>query len=93
MVNHFHCWGIYVGELRVIGNASIVMVGDDVKEDLSLTWRRENAEETARAENIFQEYLNKGWIAIGETDGKKTQIFTFNPNLDKIVLAPMLVGG
>ena len=82
-----------MGELRVIGNASTVMVGDVVEGNLTITWRKENAKETTIAETTFNEYINKGWIAIGQSNGKKKQIFTFNPDLDQIVLAPILVGG
>ena len=82
-----------MGELRVIGKSSTVMVGDIVEGDLRLTWRKENEEEMAFAEKTFKEYLTKGWIAIGEAKGMKKQIFTFNPSLEKIVLAPLMMGG
>lgn len=82
-----------MGELRVIGKSSMVMFGEAVEGDLRLTWRMDNADEVALAEKTFKEYINRGWLALAETSGKKTQIFTFNPNLDKIVLAPLLMGG
>ena len=82
-----------MGELRVIGRSPIVMVGDVVEGDLKLTWRKGNAKEIAIAENIFKEYIIKGWLAIGEDSGKKKQIFTFNPDLEKITLTPLFMGG
>ena len=82
-----------MGELRVIGRVSTVAVGDAVEGDLRITWRKNNLEETALAEKTFQEYINRGWIAVGEASGKKMQIFKFNPDLERIVLAPLMVGG
>ena len=82
-----------MGELRIIGNKSAVVFGDTVTGDLRLTWRTGNVEEVALAEKTFKQYINEGWIAIGETSGRKSQIFTFNPNLEKIILAPILMGG
>ena len=82
-----------MGELRVIGRTPIVMVGDIVEGDLKFSWRKDNAEEIALVEHIFKEYLNKGWLAIGEGSGKKKQIFTFNPDLEKITLTPLFMGG
>ncbi len=82
-----------MGELRVIGRSSTVMVGDIVQGNLRVIWRKENTEEVVFAEKTFREYIHQGWIAIGEAAGKKKQIFTFDPNLEKILLAPLLVGG
>lgn len=84
---------IYVGELRVIGRSSTVMVGDIVQGDFRVIWRNDKVEEILFAEKTFKEYINKGWIAIGEVAGKKKQIFNFDPHLDKILLAPLMVGG
>ena len=85
--------GIDMGELKVIGVKSSLLDGDIVEDDLKLTWRKDNAEEVALAEQAFKEYISKGWIAIGEGSGKKSQVFTFDPSFDKIVLAPFLMGG
>jgi hypothetical protein len=82
-----------LGELKIIGKSPIIMDGDRVKGELNLTWRKDNPEEIVLAKKTFNEYLHKGWLAIGETEGKKIQIFTFNPELDKIVLTPLVVGG
>ena len=82
-----------MGELRIIGKTSTVMLGESVEGDLRLTWRKDNDKEVALAEKTFKEYINKGWLAVSEVLGQKTQIFTFNPDLEKITLSPILVGG
>lgn len=82
-----------MGELRIIGRKSALFGGESVEEDLKLTWMRGNEEEIALAQKAFKDYISKGWLAIGEASGKKSQIFSFNPNLDRIVLAPLLMGG
>lgn len=82
-----------LGELKVIGKSPTVMVGDEINGGLNLTWRLDNLEEITLAERTFQEYINKGWLAIGESNGEKHQIFTFNPELEKIVLTPLVIGG
>ena len=79
--------------MRVIGRSSTVMSGDTVEGELRLTWRDGDSEEIALAEKTFKEYIKKGWLAISEGSGKKKQIFTFNPDLEKIVLAPLMIGG
>ena len=79
--------------MQVIGKSSTLITGDVVKEELRLTWRKGNTREIACAEKTFKEYINKGWLAIGEESGKKTQIFAFNPDLEKIILAPIVIGG
>lgn len=87
------CGEIDVGILKVIGKSSTTMAGDVVKEDLRLTWSKGNMGQVALAEKTFREYVNKGWLAISEVSGKRTQIFTFNPDLEEIILAPFAIGG
>lgn len=82
-----------MGELRVIGSTPIVMVGDVIQGELRVTWRKEDAEEVAFAAETFQQYIIKGWLAIGEHGETKSQIFSFNPELDRITLSPIMVGG
>jgi len=82
-----------LGELKILGKMPIVMYGERIDGDLKLTWRKDNAEEVALAEKTFKEYINKGWFAISEVSGKKKQIFTFNPDFEKIILVPIIVGG
>lgn len=82
-----------MGELRVIGKSSTLMFGEHVEGDLRLTWRKDSAEEAARAEKTFKEYVSRGWLAIGEASGRKKQIFAFDPDLERIVLSPIMVSG
>lgn len=82
-----------MGELRVIGTSPTLMVGDRIEGELHITWSLTNAQEIAYAQKIFDKYLLKGWLAIGENAGSKTQIFRFDPSLEKIVLAPLMMGG
>ena len=70
-----------------------MMVGDIVQGDFRVIWTKDNVEEIVFAEKTFRECINKGWIAIGEVAGKKKQIFIFDPNLEKILLAPLMVCG
>lgn len=82
-----------MGELRIIGKSPTALAGDVVEGDLRLSWRKDNAEEVALAEKTFKDYIDKGWLAIGEISGKKTMIFAFDPDLEKIVLSPLMMGG
>ena len=84
---------IFVGELIIIGKTATVMVGDRVQGEFRVIWRTDNKKEVRYAEKTFIEYVNKGWIAIGDVAGKKKQIFNFDPKLDTILLAPLVVGG
>lgn len=82
-----------MGELKVIGTSPTLMVGDRIEGELHITWSPTNAQEVAYAQQIFDKYLLKGWLAIGEKKGAKTQIFQFDPSLERIVLAPLMMGG
>ena len=82
-----------LGELLVIGKSSTVAYGEHIEGELTLVWQKGNAEEEARAEKAFREYVNRGWLAVGEASGIKKQIFAFDPSFDRIVLSPIMVGG
>lgn len=82
-----------MGELRIIGKSPTVVAGDVVEGEIRLTWNKGNVEEIERAEKIFNEYREKGWLAVGEIAGRKIQIFNFNPDLEKIILIPLELGG
>lgn len=82
-----------MGELKVIGKQPTIIVGDVVEGELRVTWRKGNVEEVAEAERVFKEYNTKGWLAIGEVGGRQMQIFRFDPELDRITLAPLNLGG
>ena len=82
-----------MGELKVIGTKPMVLAGDVVKEEISLTWHKGNADEIAQAAKVFQEYINKGWMAVCEVGGGMKQIFKFDQELELITLVPLDVGG
>ncbi len=61
---------------------------------ITLSWNKEDPEEVASAEKKFREYTRKGWLAfVVTTDNKKRQIFTFNPEFERIQLVPLVEGG
>ena len=82
-----------MGELKVIGRSPTVVAGEIVEGEITFTWNKGNADEIERAERAFKEYRERGWLAVAEIAGRKTQIFNFNPNLEKITLIPLELGG
>jgi hypothetical protein len=58
-----------------------------------MSWDKNSPEEVRRAKETFREYVEKGWLATGEIDGRGKQIFSFDSNLEKIVLFPVILGG
>ena len=62
-------------------------------EEMTVTWDIENRREVAYAQEKFCEYLADGWMAFSEEPRGRRQIFTFNPQLERIVLMPPLGGG
>jgi hypothetical protein len=59
-----------------------------------LSWNKENPIEIASAEKTFKEYTRKGWLAfIVTSDNKKKQVFTFDPDFEKIQLVRLVEGG
>lgn len=85
-----------MGVLRIIGKDSGFLyheegVGD---EQQNINWRTDDPDAVKQAENLFKKYVMEGWIAYTVTaDDRKIQIFTFNPELDEIVLTPIMFGG
>nr|ADP09455.1 hypothetical protein E48-1C_10 [uncultured marine crenarchaeote E48-1C] len=61
---------------------------------ITLSWNKEDDEEIASAKSMFREYIRKGWLAFAFTSGNiKKQVFTFNPEYEKIQLVPIVEGG
>lgn len=61
---------------------------------IKITWNKENPEEVRLAEEKFIEYTRQGWIAFSTTaDGRRMQIFTFNPELKEVLLVLLVEGG
>jgi len=67
---------------------------DDRPHTITLSWKRNDSKEVEIVKRRFMEYLEKGWIAFIVTpEGKKTQVISFNPKLEKIILAQVVEGG
>jgi len=67
---------------------------DDRPHVTVLDWDKSHCEEVEEARKKFEEHTRKGWIAfVVGPDGKKIQIFAFDPEAEKIVLAPIVEGG
>jgi len=61
---------------------------------ITLSWNKENPQETARAEKTFNEYIRKGYLAFTTINKNiKMQVFSFNPEWEKIQLMPIMEGG
>ncbi|MBI4319309.1 MAG: hypothetical protein HY675_12535 [Chloroflexi bacterium] len=82
-----------MGEMRIFGVSATVMPGDDIGGDRRLSWDSENAAQVAEAEKVFDYYIRKGWVGLGEAGGKTSQVFVFDAGLDTITLVPMMMGG
>lgn len=79
--------------MKVIGTSPTVIVGDTVKEEIRLTWSKDNPEEIVFAKKTFLKYIEMGWLAIGEIGDRKMQIFSFDPDFKRITLSPLMLGG
>jgi hypothetical protein len=67
---------------------------DEPLRRITITWNRENPEETEAARETFIRYIRRGWLAFKITsDGKKKLIFRFDPSAEKIQLVPIVEGG
>jgi hypothetical protein len=82
-----------LGEMRILGSKPSLSAAEAVEGEIKVTWREDSPDEVKNAAETFQKYLFDGWLAFSVTGGKKTQIFTFNKNLEQIVLAPVMFGG
>jgi len=63
--------------------------------DVRVMWNPDNATEVAAAKKSFDELTKKGHLAFAvKKDGDKgTQIREFDPEAEKIILAPPMRGG
>ena len=83
-----------MGRLRIIGKETNLMHYETVQGEEELNWIKNNDEQTDKARQMFQKYFMKGWIAYTVThDNKNKQIFSFSPELEEIVLVPIVSGG
>lgn len=64
--------------------------------DLKLIWNKNEADEVASVRAQFDKLRSKGYLAFkveGKDGAKGEQITTFDPNAERIILAPPLKGG
>ena len=72
-----------------------VMACLDRTGDTRIIWDPDKPEEVAAAERTFDELKKKGYTAFSvRKNGEKDKVVrTFDPDSEKIILAPALVGG
>ena len=63
--------------------------------DTKFMWDAENSEEVAEAKSHFEALQKKGYQAFKVTDkgGKGQRVTEFDPELERIIMVPQLVGG
>lgn len=62
-------------------------------DSMTVSWNPHDAFEVERAAYKFHEYLKDGWMAFRDEPSGRTQIFTFDPSINRILLIPPLGGG
>jgi hypothetical protein len=62
-------------------------------DSMTVSWNPHDAFEVAHAADKFHEYLQDGWMAFRDEPSGRTQIFTFDPSINRILLIPPLGGG
>ena len=63
--------------------------------DSRFMWSKDNPDEIDAAKKTFKRLKEKGYLAYSvQADGSKGQVMAaFNPDVEKIIMAPALVGG
>jgi hypothetical protein len=64
--------------------------------DTKVIWSRDNADEVEMARKQFNEFKKKKFAAfsvVGKDGAKGTQIDEFDPNAERIIFVPPMVGG
>ncbi len=63
--------------------------------DTRVIWSADNADEVAAARKTFDDLRKKGFLAfsVKRSGDKGEQITTFDPDAEKIILAPPMRGG
>jgi len=74
-----------MGELRVLDRTG----------DTKLIWDTDKQDEVDAAEAMFNKLTKKGYLAYTVKKGGKKgeQVKKFDPELEKIILSPVVVGG
>lgn len=74
-----------MGELRVMGREG----------DTRMTWDRGNADEVESVRAMFNDLRRRGHLAysVEEGGGRGEVVREFDPNAQKVILAPPMAGG
>ncbi len=75
------------------GDSVISVMGQ--RGDTKLIWNKNNAEEVANAKRTFDDLRAKRFLAFKVTDdgSKGEQINEFDPNIERMIMVPPMVGG
>ncbi len=82
-----------MGKMRILGSKAGLTAAEAVEGETTVVWRSDSPDEVKKAAETFQKYVFEGWLAFSVTEGKKTQIFTFDKDSEQIVIAPIMFGG
>ena len=74
-----------MGEMAIMGRQG----------DTKIIWDRNNSDEISAAQRLFNDLRGTGYLAFSVQKGgeKGVQIFYFDPQAEKIILAPPMRGG
>lgn len=73
-----------MGQLSVMGREG----------DTKVVWDADSPDEVENAKRTFDDLRKKGyWAYEVETDGKGNLITKFDPEIEKMILAPQMAGG
>jgi len=67
----------------------------DATGDTKVIWNSENADEVGVARRTFNDLKKKGYVGYSvKKDGDKNEIIhDFDPNAEKLIMAPAMTGG
>lgn len=82
-----------LGKMRILGSKAGLTAAEAVEGETTVVWRSDSPDEVKKAAETFRNYVFEGWLAFSVAEGKKTQIFTFEKDLEQIVIAPIMFGG
>lgn len=74
-----------MGEIRRLGREG----------DIKQIWNKDNEDEVSAAKDLFEKMVKKGYLAfnVNKDGDKSTKMSKFDPNAEKIILVPPVVGG
>jgi hypothetical protein len=81
-------------ETRTIGGSELAILGEEG--DTKIVWNKDNEHEVENARRSFNDLRKKGFMTYsveGKKGEKKEQIHEFDPDAERIIMSPPLVGG